>query len=113
MNSKLFNLPFLILWVTLGVGMLLRDWWMPDDLRKRISDENAQLVMLVAAVFAAWNVTRLLAARRMASDRPSPEVEAYRRKIRAMSGQDPKVTDPQFKFDDPPADAPPPGEHPA
>src|SRR5690349_718785 len=48
MNSKLFNLPFLILWVVLGVGMVLRDWWMPDELRKRISDENAQLVMLVA-----------------------------------------------------------------
>jgi hypothetical protein len=35
---------------------------------------------------------------------PSPEVEAYRRRIRAITGEDPKVTNPEFVFDDPPAD---------
>ena len=35
---------------------------------------------------------------------PSPEVEKYRRRIREITGEDPKVTNPEFIFDDPPAD---------
>jgi len=106
MNTKLFNLVLLCVWLVLCAAMLLRDYWMPDELREKVSDQKAYLIILVAIVFAFWNFARFFAASRSAAaSKPSPEVEEYRRRIRAMSGQDPKVTDPQFIFDDPPPDA--------
>lgn len=109
MNTKLFNAAFLFFWVALCLGMLFRHLWMPVDVQQKISDERAYMIMMVAGVFALWNMARLFAAsmRSNVSALPSPEVEAYRRRIRAMSGQDPKVTDPQFNFDDPPLGSPP------
>jgi hypothetical protein len=108
MNKKFVNITFLVFWVVLGLGVFFRDWWMPAEVREKVSDEKAQLMILVAVVFTLWNLARFFAAYRLETptSKPSPEVEAYRRKIRAMSGHDPKVTDPQFNFDDP---APPAG----
>lgn len=112
MNKKLVNLSFLVFWLILGVGVYFREFWMPVDLREKIGEEKAQLVILVAIVFALWNLARYFVAARFdpPTHQPSREVLEYRRKIRAMSGQDPKVTDPQFIFDDPPP--PPPGPNP-
>ena len=101
MNTKVFNLVLMILWLVLCVGLLTRDWWMPDGLRDRVTGPNTPVVIAVAGLLAAWNFVRFFVAHRYGpTGRPSPEVEAYRRRIRAMSGHDPKVTDPQFRFDD-------------
>jgi hypothetical protein len=108
MNKKLVNLSFLVFWIILGLGVYFRELWMPADLREKIGEDKAQMFVLVSIVFALWNLARYLVASRFDTPvQPSPEVQEYRRKIRAMSGYDPKVTDPQFNFDDPPA--PPPG----
>jgi hypothetical protein len=101
MNTRLFNLALMFAWILLAAAMLLRDQWMSDGLREKIGDQQAYMVILVAIVFAFWNFARYFAARYRSSSKPSPEVEEYRRRIRAISGHDPKVTDPQFNFDDP------------
>jgi hypothetical protein len=106
MNSKVFNLALMVLWLLLCVGLLTRGWWMPDEMRDRVAGPNTPMVIAVTGLLALWNLARFLVAYRFGTPalsspaRSSPEVEAYRRRIRAMTGEDPKVTDPQFKFDD-------------
>jgi hypothetical protein len=108
MNKKLVNLSFLIFWIVLGLGVYFRDLSMPAELREKIGEDKAQMFVLVSIVFALWNLARYFVAARLDTPtQPSKEVLEYRRRIRAMSGQDPKVTDPQFNFDDPAS--PPPG----
>ena len=105
MNSKLFNLALMFLWLIVFVALLSRDLWMSDDLREKIEGPRLPLVIGLTGLLTLWNFTRFFIAHRFgAPTRPSPEVEEYRRKIRAISGHDPKVTDPQFSFDDPPPD---------
>ena len=108
MNTKLFNLGLMVFWILLCVGLLTREWWMPPDLLDKVSGPQTPLVIMVAAVLAMWNFMRFFIAHRFtAPARPSPVVDEYRRKIRRES-EDPKVTDPQFRFDDPNN---PPGEN--
>ena len=105
MNTKLFNLALMVLWLVLCLGLLTREWWMPDDLREKVTGPQTPLVIAVAGLLAVWNFARFFVAYRFgAPTKPSPEVDEYRRKIRALSGHDPKVTDPQFNFDEPPPD---------
>jgi hypothetical protein len=57
---------------------------------------------MVAGVLALWNFMRFYISHRFtAPTQPSPMVEEYRRKIHRSDKPDPKVTDPQFKFDEP------------
>src|SRR5438067_1074082 len=104
MNTKVFNLALMIFWLMICVGLLTRDWWMPAEMNEKVSGRNTPLVIAVAGVFALWNVMRILVAYRLPA-RPSttvsPEAQEYRRRIRARLGHDPRVTDPQFQFDDP------------
>src|SRR5262245_33779487 len=101
MNSRVFNLALMVLWLVLFVGLLTREWWMPDDMRDRVTGPNTPVVIAVAGLLAVWNFVRFFVSYRFGpAGRPSPEVEAYRRRIRDLSGGDPKVTDPQFRFDD-------------
>jgi hypothetical protein len=103
MNAKVFNLALMVFWLALFVGLLTRDWWMPQDLLDRVSSPQTPLVIMLAGMLAAWNLMRFYVARRPSSPtQPSPVVEQYRRRIRSISGEDPRVTDPQFQFDDPP-----------
>jgi hypothetical protein len=103
MNTRIFNLALMVFWLALFVGLLTRDWWMPPGLLDRVSSPQTPLVVMVAGVLAAWNFMRFYVARRPSPPTQlSPEVEAYRRRIRSISGEDPRVTDPQFQFDDPP-----------
>lgn len=112
MNSKVFNLALMVMWLVLCVGLLIRDWWMPDGMRDRVTGPNTPVVVAVAGLLALWNFVRFFVAYRFgAAGRPSAEVESYRRRIRSMSGTDPRVTDPQFQFDDDPSDAPPRDGH--
>lgn len=114
MNTKLFNLALMVLWLVLCLGLLGRDWWMPDELRERVSGPQTPLVIAVAGLLAVWNFARFFIAYRFGTpSAPSPEVEEYRRKIRALSGHDPRVVNPEFDFDDPPADDPRRDEPPA
>jgi hypothetical protein len=113
MNSKLLNGGLLIFWVLLGLAVALRQYWMPAEVREKFSDETAQLAMLLATLLALWNAVRIFVRWKFGDVRKSsPEIEAYRRRIRAMTGEDPKVTDPQFKFDDDSAGPPPGNGHP-
>jgi len=113
MNSKFFNLALMCLWLVLCLGLLTREWWMPDEMREKVTGPQTPLAIAVSGLLAVWNFARFVVAYRLrAPARPSPEVDAYRRKIRAMSRGDPKVTDPQFNFDAPPPAEPPAGDHP-
>ncbi|HEX3147625.1 MAG TPA: hypothetical protein VHR66_06040 [Gemmataceae bacterium] len=112
MNTKLFNLALMVMWLALCLGLLTREWWMPDAMRERVTGPNTPIVIGVAGLLALWNFMRFFIAYRFsAAPGPSKEVEEYRRRIRALSGQDPKVTDPQLNFDDAPPDAPPRNGH--
>jgi hypothetical protein len=105
MNTKIFNVAFLLLWLSICIGLLTRDLWMPPDLLERVSGPNTPLMIAITALLALWNLMRLLVAYRFPTQsvaKPSPEVQEYRRRIRAKLGDDPRVTDPQFNFDDPP-----------
>ena len=103
MNARVFNLALMVFWLILCVGLLTRDWWMPPELLDRVSSPQTPLVILVAGMLAVWNFMRFYVARRPnLPTQSSPEVEQYRRRIRSMSSEDPRVTDPQFQFDDPP-----------
>jgi hypothetical protein len=85
---------------------------MPDAMREKVSGPQTPLVILVSGLLAVWNFARFFVAYRFGPTLPansSPEVDAYRRKIRAMSRGEPKVTDPEFNFDAKPPEEPPPG----
>ena len=105
MNGKMFNLALMILWLVVFVGLLSRDLWMSDELLEKVEGPRMPLVIALTGLLTLWNLTRFFIAHRFGSpSRPSPEVEEYGRRIRALSGHDPKVTDPQLSFDDPPPD---------
>jgi|GEM_PF-5504516 len=105
MNAKVFNLALLIFWSVLAVGLWTRELWMPPGLLEKFNGPQTPLAIALACMLAVWNFMRLWVAIRFAKPTgPSPEVEAYRRRIRAITGEDPKVTNPEFAFDDPPVD---------
>jgi hypothetical protein len=105
MNGKMFNLALMFLWLTIFVGLLSRDVWMSDELREKVDGPRIPLVIALTGLLTLWNFTRFFISYRFGGPtKASPEVEEYRRKIRALSGHDPKVTDPQFDFDAPPPD---------
>jgi hypothetical protein len=112
MNAKVFNLALMVIWLAILVGLLTRDWWMPPELHDRVSGPKTPMVIAVAGMLAVWNFMRYFISNRFSGPpKLSPTAEAYRKRIRGMSAEDPKVTDPQFRFDDPPKDsAPQPGE---
>jgi hypothetical protein len=107
MNTKIFNLALMAFWLLLCLGLLTRELWMPAGLQERVNGPQTPLVVAVAGVLAVWNFIRFWIAqrfpRRTAS---SPAVEPPRRKMRALGREDPKVTDPQFRFDDQMGDEP-------
>ncbi|MBO0700227.1 MAG: hypothetical protein J2P46_17640 [Zavarzinella sp.] len=107
MNTKVFNLGLMAFWLLLCLGLLTRELWMPPALLEKVNSPQTPLAIAVAGLLAVWNLMRYMMARPSRPPTgPSPAVEQYRRKIRTISGDDPKVTDPQFRFDDPPPDAP-------
>jgi hypothetical protein len=103
MNTKAFNLALMVFWLMICIGLLTRDYWMPADLNEKVTGPQTPLVIGIAAMLALWNLMRLWVAHRFAikpNAALSPEAEEYRRRIRARLGEDPRVTDPQFKFDE-------------
>ena len=102
MNPRVFNLCLAIFWFAICIGMLTRDWWMPPAMHEKASGPQTPFVIALTAVLTVWNLTRYGVAKWSASPpKESDQVANYRRRIRAISGEDPKVTDPQFSFDEP------------
>jgi hypothetical protein len=105
MNAKVFNLALMIFWLLLGLGLLTRELWMPPGLLEKVNGPQTPLAIALAGMLAAWNFIRFWAASRFGKPAgPSAQVQEYRRRIRTMSGEDPKVTNPEFNFDEPAAD---------
>ena len=103
MNTRVFNLTLMAFWLAICVGLLTRDFWMPAGLLDRVTGPQTPLLILVTGVLAVWNFMRYFVAQKFAAPtRPSPQAEEYRRRIRSKLGEDPRVTDPQFQFDEPP-----------
>ncbi len=103
MNTKIINLGLMIIWLMICIGLLTRDYWMPAGLKNEVSGPNTPLVISITAVLAVWNLMRFWVAQRFPKSprvSPSPEAQEYRRRIRSQLGDDPRVTDPQFRFDD-------------
>lgn len=108
MNSKVFNLALMAFWLLILLGLLTRDWWAGPELNDKLSGPQTPMVIMVAGVLAMWNFMRFFIAHKFSGPpAQSAEVEAYRRKIRGITGEDPKVVNPEFVFDDPPPDDPP------
>jgi len=113
MNSRVFNLALMCLWLLLCVGLLTRELWMPDEMKEKVSGPQTPLIIAVSGLLAVWNFARFFVSYRFGTPaKPTPEVDAYRRKIRAMSRGEPTVTDPELNFDAPPPDTRPPDNHP-
>jgi len=105
MNTRVFNLALMGAWLLICLGLLTREAWMPPGLLDKVNGPQTPMVVAVAGILAVWNFMRFwMAGQPCRPVDPSPAVEEYRRKIRSITGEDPKVTDPQFRFDDPPAD---------
>ena len=103
MIPRFFNLTLMAFWLAILAGLLTREVWMPALWLEKINRPQTPLVMVLAGVLAAWNLSRFWAARRPSGPtKASPIAEEYRRKIRAISEDDPMVTDPQFNFEDSP-----------
>src|SRR5436190_510394 len=106
MNARVFNLALMVFWLIILAALLTRDLgWMPEALHDKVSGPQTPLIIALTGVLAAWNFMRFWVANRYTGPpRPSATAEAYRRKIRSITGEDPKVVNPEFAFDDPPAD---------
>src|SRR5688500_11619070 len=107
MNTKVLNLALMAFWLILCVGLLTREARTPPGLRARADGPQTPVVGAVAGVLPAWNFMRVWIAHQLGKPaRPCATVETSRHRLRTITGEDPKVTDPQFKFDDPPPNGP-------
>jgi hypothetical protein len=100
MNTVFFNIVMALFWAVLFIGMYFRTSWMSVEMQAMVENERTPLVMWGLVVLLMWNVTRAYVRRRFSVVRSNitPEMRA---KVRSITGTDPKVTDPQFNFDDP------------
>ena len=103
MNAKVLNLTLMILWAAICIGLLSRELWMPPALLDKVSGPQTPLVIALTGLLTLWNLMRFWVSYRFAApQRESATINEYRRRIRGITGEDPKVTDPEFRFDDPP-----------
>jgi hypothetical protein len=108
MNTRSFNLVLMLFWIAIAIGLLTRELWMPQNLKDKMNIEQMPLIIGVAFMLAGWNLMRYFAARSRSSPvQVSEHAMEIRRKIRASLGPDPKVTDPQFDFENPHSSDPP------
>ena len=86
-------------WLVICLGLLMRDLWMPRRPARTGQRPETPLVMLWPACWPCG--TSCASCRATASDGaagPSPEVEEYRRKIRAMSRDGPEGDRPAIQL---------------
>lgn len=100
MNTRGFNLALMAFWLAIAIALLTRDLWMSRAMLDKVDVPQMPLIIGVAFMLTGWNLMRYWVAGRFS--RP-PEVSAttqeLRRKIRSISGSDPRVTDPEFDFE--------------
>jgi hypothetical protein len=105
MNAKVLNWFFFLFWVGICAALLTREFWMPPDMLDRVSGPRTPLVIAFVVLLVLWRGMRLWVDYQFGGPpKESPRVTEYRRRIRAITGEDPKVTNPEFVFDDPPKD---------
>jgi hypothetical protein len=102
MNTKVFNLFLMVIWVAVLIGLLTRDAWMSPEMLEKVNGPHTPMVIAVTAMLCVWNLVRFWVAWKLNRPPDPTEREAMRAHIRRKFGSDPKVTDPQFNFDDPP-----------
>jgi len=108
MNTRGFNLALMAFWIVIGVALLSRDLWMSQALLDKVNVAQMPLIIGIAFMLAGWNFMRYWVARSFSGPpQISDSTQELRRKIRAITGTDHKVTDPEFDFDNPqPGDTP-------
>lgn len=106
MNTKLFNIVLLTIWITIFVGLLTRSWWMDDAMLQRVENQHTSMLMALAGIFAMWNGARLWANLQASASARTSMASKYREKIKGITGEDPRITDPQFDFTAPTPETP-------
>ena len=79
MNLTVLRTGLALLWLTVGVGLLTRQWWAGPGLDLRAGGRNLTLFGTVAVVLAGWNLFRLAVSRR----RPRADLRAELARRRA------------------------------
>ncbi|HVK07933.1 MAG TPA: hypothetical protein VM597_04055 [Gemmataceae bacterium] len=102
MNAKVFNLFLLVVWLVVLVGILTREAWMSPEMLDKMNGQHTSLVVAVVAMLCLWNFARFFVAYKLSRPPDPTGRETMRADIRRKFGNDPKVTDPEFNFDDPP-----------
>lgn len=102
MNTKAFNLFFMVIWLCVLIGLLTRSLWMQPELQEKVNVPHLPMVIALAGALALWNFVRFLVSHLFNRPPDQTQLNALRQHIRSRMGDDPKITDPQFKFDDPP-----------
>ncbi|MSR52183.1 MAG: hypothetical protein EXS09_02710 [Gemmataceae bacterium] len=108
MNTRGFNLALVAFWIAVGTALLTRDIWMSQALLDKVNVSQMPLIVGIAFMLAGWNLMRYWVARSLSGPpQISSSTQELRRKIRAITGEDHKVTDPVFDFEkQPDGDAP-------
>jgi hypothetical protein len=105
MKGTALNLYLMIFWTLLFVGLMTREYWMDPEMLAKLDSPNTPLITALTGVFILWNFARYVAAAKFGSQKESKYAAEIREKIRGNQ-EDPRITDPQFKFDDPPGPSP-------
>ena len=102
MNAKVVNLFLMVVWLAVLVGLLTRDAWMSQELLNKVNGQHTPMVIALAGMLFLWNLVRFWVAYKLNRPSDPTERDAVRDRIRQKFGGDPRVTDPEFNFDDPP-----------
>ncbi len=100
MQSRIFQYVMLGFWVTLILGILTREWWMPDPMKQQVEARNPTWLIGVAILLAGWNIVRIYSLSRPPVPTRVPLAEPVRKEARP-----PGVVAPEFQFDDKPRDS--------
>lgn len=99
MNMRIINTSLSIFWFALFLGMVSRVLWMPPWLLARAETPQAPIITALLLMLSFWNFSKYWSSKRFAV--PKSQIDpALKVKIKSITGDDPRVTDPQFAFDD-------------
>lgn len=109
MKWAFLNLFMMVFWLSLGIGIL----FFPDVAGFEEPNSQVRLFGYIALGFGIWNAVRsfwIFSARRVARERSEQDNPLKPKRPKPLSEQpgEKKVTDPQFRFDDPPRREGPP-----
>ena len=113
MNWKIYNLYMLVFWLFVGLGLLLRNLFLPDQYRTPDWEQRLNILCIGAFVFATWNMIRWYSSRQARVAREAWKQE-YSRRVGPLAEKDPpQVVNPEFDFNKPDSPPEPPrnGKH--